>query len=38
MICYPATEKSREKAAHPIEETGWMKFQSHACSTIKTSK
>jgi hypothetical protein len=38
MICYPATEKSGSTAADPIEETGWMKFQTLACPTIKISE
>jgi hypothetical protein len=37
MICYPATEKSGLTAADPIEETGWMKFQTLACPAIKIS-
>jgi hypothetical protein len=38
MICYPATEKSGSTAADFIEETGWMKFQTLACPTIKISE
>jgi hypothetical protein len=38
MICYPAAEKSGSIGADPIKETGWVKFQTLACPTIKISE